>query len=592
MASQQEPLRILLIKRKEDSLEQAEKHLIRRGYHVVSVVPLKVAVLKALEIKAEFVLVPLDHPNPAAKQLPQVLQQLLKCHVIPYVESQTASSILEIRRQGLKYNVLPPILGPKIERMINRVLFDQKSVDDMDRRRQEIQQKISISQTDVIKVKGAQESHTISSGSTVESPSLFKQFLKATSVDQVDLRSEDPGVRKQKSTEFFVSHLKSVDEKELPWNWRKQPGEAEQSYQARLRDALLRDADANQVDPTTKEFFEKVEVKAMENCLNRLRSSGVELSEDTNYEPSTTDLHRAMVDLAFAKGAPQEFLRKPHEAPQAHLDRLSQALTNHRLKDRILKEFQQFQSQAEAGSDIGLLNPDVNQVLDEATYQALLKVHERSEVKETQHLIQETKNMTCMVVNKDEHRGYVVMTTAKDQIQNPEFQKCVLEEFQRSLSSQGIDLDETDVHQIEVQSVPFIDWATKRANFIKQSSFEGDEVGLAFFPVKEFKPEFKKSSYSNLWQVKIAELRTRVRMDFNLYLNLPLNEKLLLYIPKGMNGVEKQLDRLNKKGVEYLYVKDQEMPEVRKYQAENFFGDQIESYESELTRMRVRVVGE
>jgi hypothetical protein len=601
MASENEPLRILLIKRKEDALVQVEKHLVRRGFYVVSVVPLKVAVLKAIEIKAEFVFVPLDHPNPAAKQLPQVIQQLLNCHVIPYIETQAASSILEIRRQGLKYNLLPPIVAPKIDRMINRILLDKKTGLGAGQRHtdKQFEESFSNSPSDITKVHAPKQAvnETNQKVDLGKNSGLFYQFVRHSAAGKIDLRREDPETRKERSTDFFISHLTKLNQTDLPDTWRKNLEETAESYRARLQNIIVKQSEGS-LDILNDQFLEKIEVKAMENCLHRLQTSVLNIDQDSEYdnvayEYSKDDLRFVIEDLRSMNfEVPHDFLRKPEESAEDHLERINQSLISYRLKTGLLKEYNHLQSQTEVGSNIGLLNPSVNQVLDEATYNALLSLNEKSQIKETYHLVREVNRMTCLVVNKAEHRGYVVITTAKNQLENPNFQKSVFQEFQKSLINQGIDLSQSDVHQIEMQSIPFIDWAIKKANFVKQSSFEGEEVGLAFFPVNDFFPHFDRSPNLDLWQIKVQELQTPIKINFNLYLNLPLNQKLLLYIPRGTQEIENRLARLGERGIEVLYVKEEEMPEVRKYQAENFFEKEISDYQSELTRMGVSVVGE
>ncbi|MFN7905338.1 MAG: hypothetical protein ACK5P5_09155 [Pseudobdellovibrionaceae bacterium] len=109
--------KILILKKNSQSLISVEKYLAKRGWHVTATHEMKIAVLKAVEVKPDFIFISFDHHNEKVLNLPKVLGQFLKATIVPFLERQSSFALHNIKQSGFAYSLFPPLTGPKFERL-------------------------------------------------------------------------------------------------------------------------------------------------------------------------------------------------------------------------------------------------------------------------------------------------------------------------------------------------------------------------------------------------------------------------------------------------------------------------------------------
>ncbi len=147
--------KILILKRSKQSLSGVEKYLSKRGWILFSTEELKVAVLKAMEMKPDYIFIAFDHPNPKATSLPKVFKQVLLSRTIPFVEIQSSYALHTMKKCDPKYFLTPPIIGPKIERILFKIEHDKQHENDPAQQKTRVQFPSAGGEEMMIRVRGS-----------------------------------------------------------------------------------------------------------------------------------------------------------------------------------------------------------------------------------------------------------------------------------------------------------------------------------------------------------------------------------------------------------------------------------------------------
>lgn len=551
---------ILIIKKSDSALPNLQKYLQKKDYIVETVTQLKPAILKALEIRAQFVFVPFDHPNPKVKQLPRVFLQVLNAHVIPYLESQSATEILDIRRQGFKYYLLPPILGPKVERMMTRILMDIKAEAKAQLKNRPFKNR---SEEDVINFQGP--NLNITEDQLLEEASL--QYQNGVDPDAHRFQSPQDAAR-------FIKYLEGVSPGRRPLRWQQQEGESSEAYSARLVKGFQVSTDDR------VSFYDAVEIQAMEIRMARtdfhFDGADLKLTDD--------EIQRALLLLVQQGSLPVSLKCRKDEDSRDYFYRLWGILQEQKLEKEYLAAFSKNVPAQEVEQD---QEKEQEKLLDETpearkiarmAIKAFKELSNKSKIKETYYRLEKTSKILCLQIENNLHKGYLVVASAQEIILDEEFRKVVFQVIQQHFKKANFEITEEDLFQIEMKTVPYQEWVTDQADFLYQSVYNGQEIGISYFPVHKFTPELDEGPNKDLKKVSVHEIRGDHPVQFDLFLYLPLNEHLILYAAKERIIFQKQIDHLIERGVDFLYVRSEATKQLRYYQTQNFIDSKIENY--------------
>ncbi len=216
--------------------------------------------------------------------------------------------------------------------------------------------------------------------------------------------------------------------------------------------------------------------------------------------------------------------------------------------------------------------------VNDVAEQALQALHEKSVVKEKYYYLDQTSKILCLQLENEKYKGYAVVASAREIRLDDKFKRLLFEELSKNFTHLGIEFKEDELLSIEMKTVPFTDWVRDQAEFLFQSSYEGDEIGISYFPVKKFDPDSTQDPDKNLIQLPIEELKGDRYLPFDVYLYLPLNKHILMYTQRDRMLFQQQLDRLTERGIKYMYVNQDSTLAVKKYQTQNFIDTKIDNY--------------
>jgi hypothetical protein len=115
---------LLILESKNNSLPLMRTFLQNREFLVHSTTSFKEAMAYLVKYKPKFFMVSVDYPNRGVVQLSRQLTETMGVCVILYAEKNVASSIQLLVDSKWDYLLYPPVTGPSVERVVNRIFRD------------------------------------------------------------------------------------------------------------------------------------------------------------------------------------------------------------------------------------------------------------------------------------------------------------------------------------------------------------------------------------------------------------------------------------------------------------------------------------
>lgn len=165
-----------------------------------------------------------------------------------------------------------------------------------------------------------------------------------------------------------------------------------------------------------------------------------------------------------------------------------------------------------------------------------------------------TSRLTCIQVRASALNGHFLVAMGSDKILDDamiEALKTALSEF---FVKAGLAMSLTDSFVLDVRRVEFKKWAAAAASFLERGVHDGAEVAMAFFPAAEDLFVIEASPTGEMGVIDLNEIAPEVKIDFEVYLHLPLNGKFVLYVSKGgWMSLQQQLN-LQSRGIHKLHI--------------------------------------
>lgn len=197
--------------------------------------------------------------------------------------------------------------------------------------------------------------------------------------------------------------------------------------------------------------------------------------------------------------------------------------------------------------------------------------------------LQASSKVVCIAVESPQFSGYLVGAMGKNREMDERFTETVRDRLLEFLRQHGENVSKSETMALKLRQVDFEDWAVRHADFLRKSLNGENEVALAFFPNKAMKIELEPSVHEHMMKMSLEHFREEEEVEFDLYIYLPVNDRYLLYTPKGRRIATQQKARLQKKGVSHLHFRKENAGEVTRYLAQVFLNRKIEEYQALLS---------
>lgn len=559
-----ESKKILILKRSKQSLVGAEKFLSKRGWNIFSTDDLKVAVLKAMELKPDYIFIAFDHPNSKAANLPKVFKQVLMSTTIPYVETQSSFALHTMKKTDPKYFLTPPIIGPKIERILFKIDHDKEHENDPAQQKAKSQfqaQKTGGGDEMMIKIRGSNNQTIDSTSEAFKSLGLDgHEGSNHLQAGRIFNRATGSYQTEEEVNQFLttepIEKVQSLYAQEIP----REEGESDEDFRKRVLEHLSHQTVRSERQAQEGSFFDEVYGRA------------TEMSLDLNPDQEEPEVNMELLSQALKEmmmQAPESLLPKDLETPQSYERRMMNLFISHAKKNQL-----QVKDLSEN------FKMHFKSALEASTFKTLQDLQQTSQKQEVAHILSKTKKAQCFLIQGEGFKGYLVAASSSgDTLEKKvNYVKLIKGKLKEYLKETETEVDISESIQIQFQEVDFKSWSIEKADFIHKAVAEGEEVAMAYFSVDHPDLVTRESKNKDMLAVSLNEFMGEVPVEFDLFIHLPANDKFVHYTKEGFVLYSGQKERLDRRGVQEMHVQNTDLPDLKKYRVQNYFNNIIKDF--------------
>jgi DNA-binding NarL/FixJ family response regulator len=570
----EKPKTMLILKSQATALGSVEAYLKNRGWMIHSTANLKEALAYIVTKKPSYVAISIDHPNRKVRALPKIISQALPCAMIVFAESSSSSSYKSLNDMGIDYRVYPPVTGPAFERCVNKYLKDQQTSDAVNVQNEKIKRESNYESNDNFSIKVKHhESQTVkttvtsgsgsSSGSDPDDEStrqLLSQFLRTgdsdTSSSSTNSSSSAGAKAKQSNEEIIFARTVDEDEGKDTYGYISQDKSDKK--------------DGNQIIASSPD--DDVDYNSSQKGATKNGQNYVDSNESSNKVPSAIQENSiGQMNQATQKGpdaGAKGNIGSAHNGESSRQNRQPKPGWSPIGSETMIHHIQSPKTANDKGETLIVRGTET-------------AIKEAIVVKDgpVTELIEESTSAACIVVESDRFSGYLVAVMAGSRKIDQKFIETIKHRLFKFLRDNGEGLADNNALDIRVKQVAFEPWAVQYADFLRKSVHEGNEVAMAFFPRPEVKTKIEESHDKEMAKIALKDLEGDRRVEFDLYVYLPSNNKMVLYTPKGGVFYNKQLVKLKKQGVTHMHIPKTAAEDMSKYRAQNYLNDLVEDFE-------------
>ena len=571
------PGRIFLLKKSPQGLKALESFFTQHHWEFSSGHTLKEFLVALMKNHFDYILMPADHPHKKVKVLPGLIHRHFNCEVIGYLEINSPQGIRELENFPVQYRVFPPLLGNTVEREILKCHRETKSHESHPEDLEQARQKsIESLKKDNFAFEILQEKETppvvaesediVQTGIAHEKGELFLQ--KGEASGQTDSVTQE-GTTQQKGELYLqkgqaAGPTDSITQEGM--GGRKgdvflQKGEGledpDSVVQKGNRGELHKYDPNHDVDPNhVSHTHLKGQGKEPQHTHLKGKGKGVSANgRDAFEDPDAKVFHLHSKD------------------PSAAQSKMSHVTGMKRKK----KNFSEAEDPADAESAAAVED------FSEKTNDVLADVVDNGSSRAETALLSEVHEVVCMTVRHRVFEGYLVAASSEP-LSELDFYtkvKAKLSEIFTTLGSGAQDDFEIDAPlELKLEPVSFKSWARTHAEFLQRAAHQGTEIALAFFPSQNTQVKVVGADNKNMLAIDLSELKEDTRMEFDVFLHLPGNEKYILYTPEGQVLQATQKGRLQQRGVSSFHIRKESMHQVKKYKAKNFLNSLVREFKN------------
>ena len=538
---------VFIIKKSQNSLRQAETYLKHRNWNLRVAFDIKHALVAILKDPPKYIIISVEHPHPKVLLLPKIIAQVLKCVVIPYAESNSPLVLSKLNEVGSEFILFPPVSGPAIERVIKRVILKEK---------EPLSEKNKVFSSSGMGVD-SKDSHTFiaKGGNTVEEDDIaIKGAREALAKMFSDEDDTLPGV---------LGHLESS------------------GIQNHKTDLMIQKG----LDGRTNAHLD---AGSKSEVMSSSQSSAKKGQDHHSHKDNTAEPnHYNGQESTSSSAEHRNSLNKKNNSRDFSIDQ-PDSINGQSYDTKTRKQLPKLtmgELSISVDTAISSIKEEENSILIQSSKQAIEKtVKFDQEKQEEAHPIGVATNVSCIIVQSVRFNGYLVVAMGKNQRIEESFMKMLKKHLFKFLKDNGEKLSDEEQMQLKLEPVEFQDWAIEHADFLRKSIHNGNEVAMAFFPSTEIQIPLEPGKDKDMYTVDLINLRGDLKMEFDIYIHMPINNKYILFTPKGGVLYSHQKDRLLKKGIQKMHLHKNSIKDVKKYTAQNYLNDKINEFQKKGTK--------
>ncbi|MFZ3229204.1 MAG: hypothetical protein WA160_03280 [Pseudobdellovibrio sp.] len=221
-------------------------------------------------------------------------------------------------------------------------------------------------------------------------------------------------------------------------------------------------------------------------------------------------------------------------------------------------------------------NPD--SLIAVCTEQSLTEVAQDNTLPEEVINALANSNAACMIIESPRFSGYLIAMLNNNFHPSEEFIQNFQKKLYLFLTEKGERVSENKSLEVKIKDVEFSQWAEHSADFLKTTIHKNDEIAIAFFPREKPQVQLEKSEIADMDVIRIDDLAGDRIVQFDVFIYLKTNNKVLLCTAKGKVFCGKQRMRFIQQGMTHLHVQKVDAEIIAKYYAENYLNDLVDNF--------------
>jgi len=191
--------------------------------------------------------------------------------------------------------------------------------------------------------------------------------------------------------------------------------------------------------------------------------------------------------------------------------------------------------------------------------------------------IEAINKVGVITVRSEVQTGYLLVAHPEGSNISISFIRKIQKTLQKNLKDKSISLNIETGFEVMIERVSFIVWAKARAKSCAVYQHGDNEIAVAFFAVNDI-PEINKEN--EMSEVNVASLIPDVIVDFEGFIKLEKNEKMILYLKKERSISAIQKERLLAKNVLKIYLTHEDGIKCKAQFAQYFLNKKIKEFQA------------
>jgi hypothetical protein len=514
---------ILIVAKNPKPLSQATAFLSRRGWPTSAVSNLAQAIELASEKKPDFVLVSLNHQNPAMPKFVELVQSTFNATVVVFVENMDTASNQKLNKSNYKYKVFGQMSGPNLHRSLRRILSEKFNIGGDDHKSEEAKQE----------PRGGDESISIKgAGLGGKDPQVVIQTNDSAIKGPIHVNSESGG-----------GHSAVSESQEVLSTDKYKMGRANRRS--------LKDLTASQNGEQPQAAYISPSGKESKELAARLKNSlfgpgGSVASQDES--DATEDILDGRQSDGQRGSQMSEGLKNERGLSGAPVDEPARTHETHR-----------------ASQSSKTVVVDAPSVIERAVQTALERVCQPSE--DALQIVEKIENVGVFPIDSPFMPGYLVLAWPNAEPRAEEaFFRLAQESLRNIFEESGIQGSVEQGFFVQIPQVDFEQW-TSQAAFNVKFRHRDRELAVAFFKLSGPMPKAQPVDGNQMYSIGVKHVSTERPVTFKAYLHLKKNNKYFLYLRNGRQLLPEQQQRLEESHIKDFYMKSIDVENFRSFLA-------------------------
>ncbi len=169
--------------------------------------------------------------------------------------------------------------------------------------------------------------------------------------------------------------------------------------------------------------------------------------------------------------------------------------------------------------------------------------------------------MTVIPVDRDVDRGFIIFCTNDNQFLSTiaASMDTFKNSLQETLAEQGM-VVVGESYNIETEEVEILNWVLEKSQFhyMFEDAKSQKQIMICFLPKENIYPDTNKSTELNMLKVELDVIPPATPLNFNVFIYLARNNRVVPYIRRGGKFTDEQMARLGDHGVDSVYINEED----------------------------------